>query len=287
MTRPLKAASSTCAVGLAALVVLVSVTAPHAQQAGPRTPQKAVVPVAASSLADDPDAYYGDQVSLFGVVEQRLATSVFSVAQSRTTHTGKDVLVLTPNLYGSLGPDAQVTVIGEALRFDPDAIVARMGTKAPTLPPDVVAKYRGRPAVIATAVIDATMTDLTRRLPPPMTADEEAFSRVMNRIGPAFTGLRTGLSVMSADIIRQSTADMTQAFADTAAFWKSRGQAEPAQWALDARKQVESVAAGALSANWAAARAASSLLAQSCQTCHAAYRDRFDDGSFRVKTNAP
>ena len=60
----------------------------------------------------------------------------------------------------------------------------------PALAPDVVAKYRGRPAIIATSVINGAMTDLAKRLPPPMSPEELALSKVMKQVGPGFNALR-------------------------------------------------------------------------------------------------
>ncbi len=68
---------------------------PQAPPAG--TPPKPLVPVAASSVASNPDPYIGEFVTMTGAVEANLSKTSFSVDQDKTKPTGKDVLVLAPH----------------------------------------------------------------------------------------------------------------------------------------------------------------------------------------------
>ena len=148
------------------------------------------MPVAASTLAANPDQFVGMTVTLTAAVDQRYGGTAFSVDQDRATSAGQDVLVLAPLLNAPVEANAYVTVIGEVVRFDAADAAARMKDAMPVLAPDVAAKYRGRAAIIATSVINGAMTDLAKRLPPPMTPEELALSKVMKQVGPGFTALR-------------------------------------------------------------------------------------------------
>jgi cytochrome c556 len=267
----------------AALTLLVASMAARAQQGGTGAPPRAVVPVAASTLAANPDPYYGEYVSLIGAVEQSLSRSAFSVDQNTTKSTDKDVLILAPTLTGAVQLNTYVTVLGEVVRFEPDDIARRVKGHTLDLAPGVVEKYRGRPAVLATAVIDAAMVDLAKVPLPPMTAEEEAFSKVMKRVGPAFAALRKVIEGSNAEAAREQTDVLKQAFTETAAFWKTRRTADAAQWAQDARTLVESVDRAAAAGTWDDVKASAASLGQMCQKCHAAYRERFDDGTYRIK----
>jgi len=274
----------------AAVAMLVaSFAAPRAQQ-GAAPPAKPLVPVATSTIAANPDAYYGESVTMTAAVQQILSRTAFTVAQrtvgqaaNKAAGAGKDVLVVAPTLQRPVDLNAYVTVFGEVVPFDPAEIAHKTKDYKLDLAPDVAEAYRGRPAVVATAVINAAMVDLAKRLPPPMNAEEEAFSKVMKKVGPAFAALRTGLDGSNGEAATTNVGVLKQAFAETEAFWKARGRADAAAWAQDARKQVDSIEHGVAAGNWDAAKTSAGALGQACQSCHGTYRERFDDGSYRIK----
>src|SRR5947207_853814 len=174
-------------------IFLAGIQAPQAPPAGTgqrgRAPQ-ALVPVAASTLAAHPDQFLGMTVTLTAAVDQTYGGTAFSVDQDKSKSAGQDVLILAPLLNAPVEPNGYVTVIGEVVRFDAADAAARMTDAMPALPADVAAKYRGRPAIIATSVINGAMTDLAKRLPPPMSPEELALSKIMKQVGPGFTALR-------------------------------------------------------------------------------------------------
>ncbi len=250
----------------------------------PATPAKPLVPVAASTLAAHPDTYYGEHVTVSAAVDQVLGKSAFSVDQDPTKSTGKDVLVVTKALYGTVDPNAYVTVIGEAVKFDD--LTTKFKDLKLDLPADAAARYKGRPVVVATSVVNGAFVDLAKRLPPPMTADDEALSKVMKKIGPALAATRTAVDGSKTEDVTKNIAVLKQSFAETEAFWKSKGRRDAVEWAADANKQIALIERGAATGQWDKAKAAAGTLGQSCQGCHTAYRDRFDDGSFRIKMPA-
>src|SRR5438477_6954130 len=132
---------------------------PAAAPATPAPPAKPLVPVAASTLASHPDQYFGERVTMTGAVEQKLNALVFSVDQDKTKSTGKEVLVLAPRMNAPVDANTYITAIGEAVKFDPDEIAKKSKDFKLDLPPDVVAKYRGKPAILATAVINQAGVD--------------------------------------------------------------------------------------------------------------------------------
>jgi len=267
----------------AGLVLLIGVpSATLTQQAGTPTAPKPLVPLAASSLAADPEAHYGEYVTLMGAVEQRFSRSVFSVDQD-PARAGKDVLIVAPTLTGEVVPNAYVTVIGDVVRFDPAEIARRLTDYRLDLAPDAVEQYRGRPAILATAVINASMVDLAKRVPPAMTAEEEAYREIMKRVGPAFTALRGAIGGSDANVIKENTSILKKAFSETETFWKARGKPDATAWAHDARTEADSIEQAAALSDWDTVKASTTTLGQACQNCHAAHRERLDDGSFRIK----
>ncbi len=260
---------------------------PPAQPAGP--PPRPLVPVAANTLTANPDRMYGELVTITAAIDQILSKTAFTIEQRTVAGTrlknSDDLLVLAPTLQLPVDLNSYVTVFGEVVRFDPAEIASKAKDYKLDLAPDVVAKYIGRPAVIATGVVNAKMLDVAKRQPPPLSAEEEAYSKMMKRVGPAFTALRNAAASSSADVA-PSAGVLKQAFTETEAFWKAKGKADAIQWAHDARTQAESIERDAAAGKWEAVTAAAATLGQRCQACHGAYRERFDDGSFRIKIPA-
>ena len=282
--KPEQTNRARAALAAAVAMLIATLVATYAQQPAPTgtPPPKPLVPVTASTLAGNPDTFIGEWVSVTGVIEQSLSRLAFAVDQGKLK-SASDVLVLAPRLNSPVDPNTYVTVVGEVVRFDPDEIARKTKDYAVDLPPDLIAKYRGRPAILATAVINSKMIDLAKRLPPPMSAEEQAFDNVMKKVGPAFAAVRQA-DVSTADATKENTAVLKQAFADTEAFWKAKGKADAIQWAQDARKQVEAIERATAAGKWDEIKTTAGTLGQACQSCHAQYRERFDDGSYRIKT---
>jgi cytochrome c556 len=269
-----------CAV---ALIVLFAQSQPPPAPAG-RAPQpQPIRPVAVSALTANPDLFVGGPVSLTAAVEQRYGASAFSIDQDRTKSAAQDVLVLAPVLTAPVEPNTYVTVIGEVVRFDLAAVMAKMKDTMPALTPEVVAKYRGRTAIIASSVINTAMTDLAKRLPPPMTPEEEALSKLMKQVGPGFNALRQAVTAANGGDAATHAAALKKHFTETAAFWKTKTYPDAIQWNEDAKRESDALAAAATRSDWDAVKALVPKLQAACASCHGQYRERLDDGTYRFK----
>ena len=272
-----------------AAAVIVTLTALQAQQAPQSTaapsspPPKPIVPVAASTLIATPDPYIGESISLAAVVDRTLSRTVFSVDQDRTKSAGRDVLVVAPTLQRGVELNTYVTVIGEVVRFDPEALGLRLKEYTLDLQPDVASTYVGKPAVIATNVIDPAGNDLARRLPPPMTADEEAYQKLMKQVGSSNGALRKAIEGSDPKLAAEHGGVLRKTFVEVEAFWRGRRKDDAIQWAQDARKASEDVERSVAAGRWDAVKGHAATLGKACQACHGVHRERFDDGSFRIK----
>jgi len=260
-------------------------TPPGTQPPRPPQPQP-FVPIAANTLAANPDPYLGRNVSLTAAVDQRFGSTAFTVDQDKMKSGGQDVLVLAPLLNAPVEVNSYVTVIGEAVKFDSAAVAAKMKDAMPVLPPDVAAKYQGRAAIIAVSVINAAMTDLAKRLPPPMTAEEEALSRQMKQIGPGFNALRQAVTATNAAEVGAQAAVLKKGFTEAAAFWKGKPHPDAIRWTEDARRTADTIAAAAGRGDLEAVKTDVPKLQQLCTSCHTQYRERLDDGTYRFKPPA-
>ena len=257
--------------------------------AAPAAPApKPLVPVATNTIAANPDAFYGQAVTITASVEQILSKSSFTVDQRRVgdaapaTHGPTDVLVLVPTIQRPVDLKSYVTVMGELMKFDPAEVAKKAKDYKIDLPPEAAAKYAGRPVLIATSVINDKFDDVAKRLPPPLNAEEEAFQKVMRAVGPAAAALRPAVDSSNAEVATKNAAILQKGFAETEAFWKPK-KPEPTLWAQNARKEVEAVQTAIAAGKWDEAKTHAATVAQACGQCHGVYRERFDDGSFRVK----
>lgn len=302
MRRPMKAKRNLGRAVMAGALsmLLVSLAAPLAQQqpapntqkpAEPATqkpeepaepPAKPLVPLAASTLANRPDAYYGEKVTVTAAVEQSVSATAFSIDQDPAKSTGKDVLILAPRLNEPVDPNGYVTVLGEVVKLDP-AEIGKQKEYAGALSPEIITQFQGKPVVLATSVINSAGIDLAKRLPLPMTPEEEDYDKVMKRIGPAFAELRKGMEASDVEVTKQNARIMKDAFGDTASFWRDQGKSDAVQWAQDARKIADSIERAANDGKWDEVKASAGNVGKTCQSCHGIYRERFDDGTFRIK----
>ncbi len=257
--------------------------APQAPAPPPGTPPKPLVPVAASSLAKNPDPYIGEYVTLTATVESNLSKTGFSVDQDKTKSTGQDVLVLAPNLQQPADPNAYVTVIGQLIKFDPAEVEKSLEGYSIDLPADVQAKYKGRPVVLATAVITSGGIDIAKKPIPPMTADDLALQKIMTKLPPAQAALRKALDGKDINLVKEQATILKTAFTETEAFWKAKGNTEAMNIAAEARKHAEGILLNLGLGHLDAAKTSITPMGATCGNCHGKFRDRMDDGTFRIK----
>ncbi len=249
----------------------------------PGTPPKPLVPLAASTLAANPDPYLGEWVTVTAAVEQMLGPLAFSMDQDKTKSTGKEVLVLAPRMNSAVDLNTYVTVIGEVVRFDPDEIAKKSKDYKVDLSAEALARFKGKPTVLATAVVNSAGLDVAKKPLPPVTADDEVLTKIMKQVGPANTALRGDIEKMDVNLTKEHASALKQAFTETEAFWKSKGKPNAVQWAQEARKAAESIDQALTAGNWDNVKSSATTLGQQCGACHGVYRERLDDGSFRVK----
>jgi cytochrome c556 len=132
-------------------------------------------------------------------------------------------------------------------------------------------------------VIDSAGNDAARRLPPPMTPDEEALQKLMKQVGSSNGALRKAIEGSDAKVAAENGIILKKTFTEVESFWKARRRNDAANWAQNARRLSENIERSAAAGRWDDVRAHAGTLGQACQSCHAAYRERFDDGSFRIK----
>lgn len=278
--------------GIALASFLVSYTALTAQgggQAPPpaaNAPPKPLVPVAASSVAANPDHYVGEYVTMTGAVEALLTKTSFSVDQDKTKSTGKDVLVLAPTLQKQADANGYVTIIGQMIKFDAADVATKLKGYTIDLSAEDQAKFKGKPVILATAVINTAGVDIAKKPIPAMSADELALQKIMTKLPPAQAALRKALDGSSADLTKEQATILKTAFTEIETFFKAKANEEATKWAADGKRHADSVLMNVANANFDAAKTSVTPLGATCASCHGKYRERMEDGTFRIKAGS-
>ena len=87
-------------------------------------------------------------------------------------------------------------------------------------------------------------------------------------------------------VAKENANVLKQAFVQTEAFWKPKGKPEATKFAEEARKLSEQISTAVATGNWDEAKTQAGTLGQQCAGCHGAFRERMDDGTFRIKTSS-
>jgi hypothetical protein len=242
-----------------------------------------MVPLSAGSLILAPDAHYGENVSMTAAVEQILTKTTFTVDQDKTKSTGKDILIIAPTLQSPVSANTYITIVGEVVKFDPADIARRARGYTLDLSSDLVERYRGKPAVLATSIVTADLTDIAKKPIVPMTPEEVTFSGYMKQISPASTALRQAADGSNAEQTKANTAILRKNFTDAQAYFKTKNITDAIGWAGDALKLMDSIDTAVAAGKWEDAKTGATNLTQLCTQCHTAHRERQDDGTYRIK----
>ncbi|MCC7417725.1 MAG: cytochrome c [Acidobacteria bacterium] len=256
--------------------------APAAQQK-PAVPTKPLLPLSVSTLLAHPDRFYGETVTVTGPVDQSLSPLAFSLDPDPTRAGAESVLVLAPRLNAPVALNGYVTVLGTLVKFDPVQVAKTAADRIADLPQGVAAAYTGRAALLATQIITSDFVELTRKLPPPMSVDDQLLTSIMKKVQPAVGAIRQAADKADMAAVRQQAGLLEQSFDEVEKFFDKQDRKDGAQFAADARLQAAALARIVATGKWDEVKTATGTLQQKCGACHAVYRERFDDGSYRLK----
>ena len=273
--------------GVLVLVVSSPLSAQRGRRGGGNA--NAGLPVATNTVLRNPDVYYGKQITLSAGVDHMISKTAFVVDQWKMTGpneaspVGKPILVVAPYLAGALDTRSYMLMRGELVKLDTSAIARVAAEYKIDLGPELWAKYQGQPMLLAVSVINGSYTELARKPIAPPTTNELALSDTMKAISPAFAALKAAADASQADVVAANVAKLKPAFSQTENIWDSVGQSSAGQWARDAQDYIASIEHDAAVGNWDKAKFNANKLGQVCASCHGTFRDRADDGTYRMK----
>ncbi|HVQ40663.1 MAG TPA: hypothetical protein VMS54_00580 [Vicinamibacterales bacterium] len=275
-----QAGAGLVAAGALVIVAGIAVRAEQGQGGGGRG---GMVPMTASTIARNPAAHMGEIVSMMAAVEAQLSKTVFTVDQDKTK-TGEEILIIAPTLQTPPQANSYVTIQGEVFKFDPAELAKKARNYTLDLSPELIAKYQGKPAVLATVVVTPALVDIAKRVAPPMTPAELAFRQNMLTIDGGAKALVAGMDQPNPAVLKDTIAGMKKAYTDVEAFFKGRNTEDAIKWAGDSLKIVTDMEAGLAAGKLEVVKAGTTNVRAICAQCHGAHRERQDDGTFRIKS---
>ncbi|MGE3273682.1 MAG: hypothetical protein AB7O67_01130 [Vicinamibacterales bacterium] len=112
---------------------------------------------------------------------------------------------------------------------------------------------------------------------------DETLHEAMEKAGPAFGMLRKAMDGTNANMASENAATLKQVFADTETVFKAMDKADAVEWAQGAGKTAATIQEQVGAGNWDAAKASAGELGKFCQGCHGKYREKGEDGKWRLK----
>ena len=219
-----------------------------------------------------------------GAVEANLTKTSFSVDQDKTKSTGKEVLVLAPTLQKQADANGYVTVIGQLIKFDEKEVAAKLKDYQIDLSPADIAKFKGKPVVLATAVINSGGIDIAKKPIPPMGADDLTLQKIMTKLPAAQGAVRKSLDSKDAAGAKEQATLLKDSFTQIEAFFKTKNNTEAMKWAGEGKNHADAILVNLGLNNIEAAKTSITPLGGTCASCHGKFRDRMEDGTFRLKT---
>lgn len=116
-------------------------------------PVTGVEEVGLDDIADDPDEYIGQTVTVSGEVSEVLAPQVFRINEDNLLDIGDELLVVHTGQQttANLAEDSEIQVTGVVHRFTVGEVENTLGIEL-GLDDDLEVEYENRPAIVATGI---------------------------------------------------------------------------------------------------------------------------------------
>ena len=117
---------------------------------------------------------------------------------------------------------------------------------------------------------------------------EAHLDATMTTLGPNVAGVRAALAAGDYSTAKERAIRSREQLATTITFWRDRDRDDAVGWLRTALDRLDALdtALSAESVDGAAVVAIGDEIAESCNACHAVYRDEDPDGGYRVRTGA-
>lgn len=113
--------------------------------------------------------------------------------------------------------------------------------------------------------------------------DEKAFQKHMKAVGKTAKAFKANFESKNAAALEKDGAATAEAYKGMAAFFKARKNDDAAKWSDDAATGASGAAVAAKAGDWDKVKAEWNAVGKNCKACHDKYREKLDDGSYKIK----
>jgi cytochrome c556 len=113
--------------------------------------------------------------------------------------------------------------------------------------------------------------------------DEKAFQKHMKLVGKTTKAFKANFESKNAAAIEKDGAATADAYKAMAAFFKARKNDDAVKWSDDSAAGASGAAVAAKAGNWDKVKSEWGAVGKNCKSCHDKYREKLDDGSYKIK----
>lgn len=113
--------------------------------------------------------------------------------------------------------------------------------------------------------------------------DEKAFQKHMKAVGKTTKAFKANFESKNAAAVEKDGAATAEAYQAMAGFFKARKNEDAVKWSDDSAAGAAGAAAAAKAGDWDKVKSQWGAVGKNCKACHDKYREKLDDGSYKIK----
>ncbi len=113
--------------------------------------------------------------------------------------------------------------------------------------------------------------------------DEKAFQKHMKAVGKANKDFKGNFESKNAAAVEKDGAAVAESYKAMAGFFKARKNDDAVKWSDDSATAAAATATAAKAGDWDKVKSEWSAVGKNCKACHDKYREKLDDGSYKIK----
>lgn len=113
--------------------------------------------------------------------------------------------------------------------------------------------------------------------------DEKGFQKHMKSVGQANKNFKGNFESKNAAAVEKDGAATAEAYKAMASFFKARKNDDAVKWSDDSAAGAAGAAVAAKAGDWDKVKSQWGAVGKNCKACHDKYREKLDDGSYKIK----
>jgi cytochrome c556 len=113
--------------------------------------------------------------------------------------------------------------------------------------------------------------------------DEKQFQKHMKVVGKANKEFKSKFDAKNAAALEKDAAAVADSYKAMASFFKARKNDDATKWSDDSATAASATAAAAKAGDWDKVKSHWGVVGKNCKACHDKYREKLDDGGYRIK----